>query len=38
VTAQDNRDAQRFYDRHGGRKGSWVSYSLVTAAGELSPG
>jgi len=27
VTAQDNRDAQRFYDRHGGRRGPWVSYS-----------
>jgi GNAT superfamily N-acetyltransferase len=27
VTAQDNRDAQRFYDRHGGRQGPWVSYS-----------
>jgi GNAT superfamily N-acetyltransferase len=38
VTAQDNRDAQRFYDRHGGLRGPWVAYSLVTAAGELSPG
>ena len=27
VTAQDNRDAQRFYDGHGGRRGPWVSYS-----------
>jgi len=27
VTARDNRDAQRFYDRHGGRRGPWVSYS-----------
>ena len=27
VTAQDNKDAQRFYDRHGGRRGPWVSYS-----------
>ncbi len=27
VTAQDNRDAQRFYDRHGGRRGPWISYS-----------
>ena len=27
VTADDNRDAQRFYDRHGGRRGPWVSYS-----------
>jgi GNAT superfamily N-acetyltransferase len=29
VTAADNRDAQRFYDRHGGRRGPWVSYSRV---------
>ncbi|TMD45439.1 MAG: GNAT family N-acetyltransferase [Chloroflexi bacterium] len=29
VTAQDNRDAQRFYDRHGGRRGPWVSYSAA---------
>jgi GNAT superfamily N-acetyltransferase len=27
VTAQDNKDAQRFYDRHGGRRGPWISYS-----------
>ena len=27
VTAADNRDAQRFYERHGGRRGPWVSYS-----------
>jgi GNAT superfamily N-acetyltransferase len=27
VTAADNHDAQRFYDRHGGRRGPWVSYS-----------
>jgi GNAT superfamily N-acetyltransferase len=27
VTAADNRDAQRFYDRMGGRRGPWVSYS-----------
>ena len=27
VTAADNVDAQRFYDRHGGRRGPWVSYS-----------
>ena len=27
VTAEDNRDAQRFYDRHGGRRGPWISYS-----------
>ena len=38
VTAQDNLDAQRFYDRHGGRRGPWVSYSLVTAAGDLAGG
>ncbi len=29
VTAADNRDAQRFYERHGGRRGSWISYSLA---------
>jgi len=29
VTAEDNRDAQRFYDRHGGHRGSWISYSAV---------
>jgi GNAT superfamily N-acetyltransferase len=29
VTAADNQDAQRFYDRHGGRRGSWVSYSAT---------
>ncbi len=28
VTAADNLDAQRFYERHGGRRGSWISYSL----------
>lgn len=27
VTAANNHDAQRFYDRHGGRRGPWVSYS-----------
>ncbi|HEV2012962.1 MAG TPA: GNAT family N-acetyltransferase [Candidatus Dormibacteraeota bacterium] len=27
VTATDNQDAQRFYDRQGGRRGPWVSYS-----------
>jgi ribosomal protein S18 acetylase RimI-like enzyme len=27
VTASDNHGAQRFYDRQGGRRGSWVSYS-----------
>jgi GNAT superfamily N-acetyltransferase len=32
VTAQDNRDAQRFYDRHGGQRGPWVSYSAVPSA------
>jgi len=29
VTASDNHDAQRFYDRHGGRRGPWVSYSAA---------
>lgn len=29
VTAADNQDAQRFYDRHGGRRGPWVSYSAI---------
>jgi GNAT superfamily N-acetyltransferase len=33
VTAQDNRDAQRFYDRHGGRRGPWVSYSATPRRG-----
>jgi GNAT superfamily N-acetyltransferase len=32
VTAQDNRDAQRFYERHGGRRGPWVSYSAKPRA------
>jgi len=32
VTAQDNRDAQRFYDRHGGQRGPWVSYSADPSA------
>ena len=32
VTAEDNHDAQRFYDRHGGRRGPWISYSAVTTA------
>jgi len=32
VTAQDNRAAQRFYERHGGRRGPWVSYSATPAA------
>ena len=32
VTAQDNRAAQRFYDRHGGRRGPWVSYSATPTA------
>jgi len=31
VTAQDNRAAQRFYERHGGRRGPWVSYSATPA-------
>jgi GNAT superfamily N-acetyltransferase len=29
VTAADNHDAQRFYDRHGGHRGPWVSYSAT---------
>jgi GNAT superfamily N-acetyltransferase len=29
VTAADNRDAQRFYDRHGGQRGPWISYSAA---------
>jgi GNAT superfamily N-acetyltransferase len=29
VTAADNHDGQRFYDRHGGRRGPWISYSLT---------
>jgi GNAT superfamily N-acetyltransferase len=29
VTAADNKDAQRLYDRHGGRRGPWVSYSAA---------
>ncbi len=33
VTAEDNRDAQRFYERHGGRRGPWVSYSATPRAG-----
>ena len=31
VTATDNQHAQRFYDRHGGRRGPWVSYSADPA-------
>jgi len=31
VTAADNHDAQRFYDRHGGRRGHWISYSATSA-------
>src|SRR6202048_4105388 len=27
VTAADKKDAQRFYDRQGGRRGPWISYS-----------
>src|SRR4030081_70520 len=38
VTAQDNVDAQRFYDRHGGRARPPVSHSLETAAGDLAGG
>lgn len=29
VTAQENHDAQRFYDRHGGKRGPWVSFSAT---------
>jgi GNAT superfamily N-acetyltransferase len=29
VTAQDNHAAQRFYDRHGGHRGPWISYHAV---------
>jgi GNAT superfamily N-acetyltransferase len=29
VTAADNHDAQRCYDRHGGRRGPWISYSAT---------
>ena len=32
VTAADNHDAQRFYDRHGGRRGPWISYSAAVGA------
>ncbi|HEY0493225.1 MAG TPA: GNAT family N-acetyltransferase, partial [Candidatus Dormibacteraeota bacterium] len=28
VTANDNLAAQRFYDRQGGRRGNWTTYSL----------
>jgi GNAT superfamily N-acetyltransferase len=31
VTAADNQKAQRFYDRHGGHRGTWISYSAVPA-------
>jgi GNAT superfamily N-acetyltransferase len=31
VTAADNQGAQRFYDRHGGHRGTWISYSAVPA-------
>ena len=31
VTASDNQDAQRFYDRHGAHRGTWISYSAVPA-------
>jgi GNAT superfamily N-acetyltransferase len=33
VTAGDNHDAQRFYERHGGRRGPWVSYSASVTGG-----
>ena len=29
VTAANNNAAQRFYERHGGLRGPWVSYSAV---------
>jgi GNAT superfamily N-acetyltransferase len=32
VTAEDNRDAQRFYDRRGGQRGPWISYSADPSA------
>jgi len=32
VTAQDNLGAQRFYERRGGRRGPWVSYSATPKA------
>jgi len=32
VTAVDNQGAQRFYERHGGRRGPWVSYSADAGA------
>jgi GNAT superfamily N-acetyltransferase len=34
VTAADNDDAQRFYDRHGGRRGPWISYSATPSGPE----
>ena len=33
VTAEDNHGAQRFYERHGGRRSPWVSYSATVGAG-----
>jgi GNAT superfamily N-acetyltransferase len=27
-TAEDNHTAQRFYDKEGGKRGTWVSYSI----------
>ncbi|TMD18878.1 MAG: GNAT family N-acetyltransferase [Chloroflexi bacterium] len=33
VTAEDNHGARRFYERHGGRRGPWVSYSATVGAG-----
>ncbi|HVH65804.1 MAG TPA: GNAT family N-acetyltransferase [Candidatus Acidoferrum sp.] len=29
VTAPDNVEAQRFYERHGGRRGAWIPYSVT---------
>jgi len=33
VTAEDNHGARRFYERYGGRRGPWVSYSATVGAG-----
>jgi ribosomal protein S18 acetylase RimI-like enzyme len=34
VTAPDNLAAQRFYDRHGGRRGPWLAYSIAPSTGD----
>jgi len=36
VTAADNHDAQRFYERHGGRRGPCVCYSATNRLAKLS--